>query len=666
MISISTTPSFDTVNATEIFAETIYASNVYTKDNVKFYGAVGDGVTDDYVALQAALNARRAIYVPPGVYCTTQELVFLQASKLYGNSYQVYYNQTTLPNGVSVIKWCGAANSSGTVLRLSISPVGVEPGSNYINDTLWNVGVTNLVVDANNATGFGIYMVRASLLSPMTNIVVMGATRFGFWGNLLWSTQFQNIMARLNYDVGFAIGLNIFGWSASAVHAVSFDTISGSLNGLSKTYDEVTNPTGGCGIYLVLGRGNTATLLDAELNDGPGIVLQYTSGPNHITGGYTEGNNYDSVTTGRSSRAWGIWLIGSLNGLYNTISHVFMNAAGNITRSESIRLTGTSPSSGRYSGAVVLERLYIGGAIVADWAAYRLDNCAPEMSLQILGVLPGAPSIQAPGSAALPNFASSNSTTTGIYFNGQGVGLSAFGTQTLECGASTCVFGTATGFRTKATSTVNTVSTSPNSDSFAHTAGDLSTNYVCSGRWGDYPAVQGAGAGSGFHLQLNPANGDVYIAGSITGATGASLRVARIGNAVNRALIQGSAAGGSVTYAVEGNNTDIGAVFQSKGAGNVVHRVGGVTKFSCSPSVCTTGTATPLQQSGIQVIDTITCTGLTCVKSANVYTLTLSVPISTPANSSVACTAGAMALDASFIYACVATNTWRRTAISNW
>jgi hypothetical protein len=42
--------------------------------NVKDFGAVGDGVADDTAAIQAALNASNAIYIPAGTYRTTNTL----------------------------------------------------------------------------------------------------------------------------------------------------------------------------------------------------------------------------------------------------------------------------------------------------------------------------------------------------------------------------------------------------------------------------------------------------------------------------------------------------------------------------------------------------------------------------------------------------------------
>jgi len=41
-------------------------------------------------------------------------------------------------------------------------------------------------------------------------------------------------------------------------------------------------------------------------------------------------------------------------------------------------------------------------------------------------------------------------------------------------------------------------------------------------------------------------------------------------------------------------------------------------------------------------------------------------PVAAPRASSSACTAGSWAYDGNYVYVCVATNAWRRTALSAW
>ncbi|HEY5410623.1 MAG TPA: glycosyl hydrolase family 28-related protein [Caulobacteraceae bacterium] len=50
----------------------------FVTNSVKYYGAAGDGVTDDTGAIQSAMNAGLPFHFPPGVYLTSATLVFNQ------------------------------------------------------------------------------------------------------------------------------------------------------------------------------------------------------------------------------------------------------------------------------------------------------------------------------------------------------------------------------------------------------------------------------------------------------------------------------------------------------------------------------------------------------------------------------------------------------------
>ncbi len=53
--------------------------------SVKDFGALGDGVTDDTAAVQAALNIGGAVYLPTGVYIITAQLTITKRTYLYGD-----------------------------------------------------------------------------------------------------------------------------------------------------------------------------------------------------------------------------------------------------------------------------------------------------------------------------------------------------------------------------------------------------------------------------------------------------------------------------------------------------------------------------------------------------------------------------------------------------
>lgn len=73
----------------ELEAKEITTDELIDKYNVKYYGAVGDGVTDDTVAFQTALATGLAhIYVPSGTYNLTDTLTLSNNQQLNGASDQ--------------------------------------------------------------------------------------------------------------------------------------------------------------------------------------------------------------------------------------------------------------------------------------------------------------------------------------------------------------------------------------------------------------------------------------------------------------------------------------------------------------------------------------------------------------------------------------------------
>lgn len=68
--------------------------------SVKDFGAVGDGVTDDTAAIQAAINAEDSVFIPPGTYRITSPISIPQRKVLRGVGYRSRLNAVSVSGAV--------------------------------------------------------------------------------------------------------------------------------------------------------------------------------------------------------------------------------------------------------------------------------------------------------------------------------------------------------------------------------------------------------------------------------------------------------------------------------------------------------------------------------------------------------------------------------------
>ena len=76
----------DTTNAKRVAKDNRPLNSGASASNLKDYGAVGDGVTDDSDAIQEWANQGGILYAPRGVYRVTKEIVFREFTQMYGES----------------------------------------------------------------------------------------------------------------------------------------------------------------------------------------------------------------------------------------------------------------------------------------------------------------------------------------------------------------------------------------------------------------------------------------------------------------------------------------------------------------------------------------------------------------------------------------------------
>ena len=132
--------------------------------SVKDFGAVGDGITDDTIAMQAAITYafanNKALYVPRGTYSITSSLNATNTNAgllMYGD---VTSNYTATPATGSVIKYTGTGhalrifgNASPAHVTISgLAFVGTASADHAIEiDAAWYVTVQNCVFATFNA-----------------------------------------------------------------------------------------------------------------------------------------------------------------------------------------------------------------------------------------------------------------------------------------------------------------------------------------------------------------------------------------------------------------------------------------------------------------------------------------------------------------------------------
>lgn len=89
--------------------------------SVKDFGAVGDGVADDTSAFQAAIDSKKSLYIPDGVYLISSTLAITATDSLCiaGNNFGHVNDQTT----GSVIKFTGSASPA---IRVQGGAIGAK------------------------------------------------------------------------------------------------------------------------------------------------------------------------------------------------------------------------------------------------------------------------------------------------------------------------------------------------------------------------------------------------------------------------------------------------------------------------------------------------------------------------------------------------------------
>jgi len=222
--------------------------------NIIDYGAVGDGITDDYhafVAAEAALpTTGGTIVLPPGIFAISDTINPTKRVSYIGSGFDCSRNNSDRPSTVPItnIKWIGTAG-----------------GTMFLGNHLGSIKLSGLNFDGNSSSNWGIYLISMNG-SIFENVSITGTIIGGML--LIGSTtvltddcannEFRNIYTfQTGIGIRLIAGSNISNACHNKFYNININAYGSSSPGLeilgcdSNYFFGVTvRPGSGYGIYV--------------------------------------------------------------------------------------------------------------------------------------------------------------------------------------------------------------------------------------------------------------------------------------------------------------------------------------------------------------------------------------------------------------------------------
>lgn len=132
--------------------------------NIKAYGAVGDGTTDDLTAINAAIDAANAsggvVFVPRGTFRYTASLPFKDKVRFLGageDASILYYDPASVTTGAAIRNPTPTSSVRVGMARLTVKATSNATGKIIDYSGVSNSAFRELAIVANGATGDAVY-----------------------------------------------------------------------------------------------------------------------------------------------------------------------------------------------------------------------------------------------------------------------------------------------------------------------------------------------------------------------------------------------------------------------------------------------------------------------------------------------------------------------------
>ena len=415
-------------------------------------GATGDGVTDDTLAIQSILDQNKICTLGEGVYRTTSRLELKRGSGIIGNDWSIYpyTNQTGETNNElqeSILFYDPASpGENDSVLYSSAEDETVEVTSSFDN-TKYGIILRDFVIDGGDKAAFGLYCVRPYEWD-VYNLGATNTIKHGMFIAGAYSGSYKKLFAfeNLGRGITFGGGQLFWGWTDNyQVNGVAVNDLHAIANGRNKKFNDADSATAwagatayttgdrrsyggsvykarsnhtshasdftvdfaadkwelddgryeGYGLGLFFHRGNELRQWVSENNDGVGLMLSPSSGPNDYESGYVELNNYyipavtggnitasDSTLTTTRSRPFNSSMVGkaitvvgagpAAADLVTTIASYTSANEVELTGAASTTVANASVTIG--SSAVSESRSSVGYGLWVDGQSSSLNN----------------------------------------------------------------------------------------------------------------------------------------------------------------------------------------------------------------------------------------------------------------------------------------------------